>query len=353
MKYKILGGKYLNSDIMKPSSLIMEYYYNFIFEGISKYKNLYKTYIKTELIQKQKEGYDIEEFFVQSKEIISNFKEKIIPRYEYKIYNPSDDFLEISLTELSKGNYVGSFYFKELNEFENSLEIVYHELINKQLVILKNANPDFYEIKEIANRLSKLPEDESPYIFLKTLCKEVELSFVDDYEALNVFYINFYDLIKENSSKFVFENHKAEIKEWFKQKFNPTDIELLWDIKEVANKENNDISKKSESQLDENKLEDIKWMLLIREDFHKRLEKIETKIEAKILKWGNREALIECAAFCELLFEKKYFVPKSTRIKSVNSFAIIKYGADIKNQLATSKKADREKKKVLLNWVFS
>ena len=59
---------------------------------------------------------------------------------------------------------------------------------------------------------------------------------------------------------------------------------------------------------------------------------------------GNKPnfSAIRCAAFCELLYEKKYFNPTKLKIKTLSAFALAKYGLDIKNSLASSKKADRK-----------
>jgi len=95
------------------------------------------------------------------------------------------------------------------------------------------------------------------------------------------------------------------------------------------------------------------WKNLIKDELHDRLNQIEEKIEAKISNWKLRIDLIECAAFCQLLFDKKYFVPGSTKRKSVNSFALSKYGTDISIQLESAKNKDRETRKVMLLSLFT
>ena len=59
---------------------------------------------------------------------------------------------------------------------------------------------------------------------------------------------------------------------------------------------------------------------------------------------GNKAnfSAIRCAAFCELLYEKKYFKPTKQKIKTLIAFAMSKYGLDIKNSLSSSKKTDRK-----------
>jgi len=59
---------------------------------------------------------------------------------------------------------------------------------------------------------------------------------------------------------------------------------------------------------------------------------------------GNKAnfSAIRCAAFCELLYAKKYFKPTKLKIKTLTDFAMSKYGLDIKNSLSSSKKGDRK-----------
>ncbi|QQR96946.1 MAG: hypothetical protein IPK18_08495 [Sphingobacteriales bacterium] len=97
----------------------------------------------------------------------------------------------------------------------------------------------------------------------------------------------------------------------------------------------------------------IKWQDLIKLELQDRLVEIENKIEPKISNWKQRKSLIECAGFCQLLYDKKYFVQGSTNQKSVNSFALCKYGTDITNQLKTAKKDSRDIHKQKLNKYFN
>ncbi len=64
------------------------------------------------------------------------------------------------------------------------------------------------------------------------------------------------------------------------------------------------------------------------------------------LNTGAFKTAIRCAAFCELLYEKKYIINvKDRRQKTMINFAKGRYGIDITNSLAASKKADRENHK--------
>lgn len=91
---------------------------------------------------------------------------------------------------------------------------------------------------------------------------------------------------------------------------------------------------------------------LIKHDLLDRLSELECKIQDKITDWKQRKDLIGCAAFCQLLFDKKYYIKGSTNRKSVNTFALTRYGTDIETQLNSSFNKEREKHKTLLAWVF-
>ena len=60
---------------------------------------------------------------------------------------------------------------------------------------------------------------------------------------------------------------------------------------------------------------------------------------------GKFISKIRCAAFCEMLYEKKLIKQTKTRIKTMVSFAKSKYGMDIKVSLSSSKKDDRNNHK--------
>lgn len=88
-------------------------------------------------------------------------------------------------------------------------------------------------------------------------------------------------------------------------------------------------------------------------ELHDRLIELEKRMPKTIDQWKKGIRKIECAAFCELLFEKKYFVSGSTRIKDVNSFSLSRYGVEIKIQLQKSKEKDRKTHKIRLNKFFT
>lgn len=94
------------------------------------------------------------------------------------------------------------------------------------------------------------------------------------------------------------------------------------------------------------------WKKLIKPELQNHLADIENMIESKIYIWKDRKQLIECAAFCQLLYDRKYFVKGSTNRATVNSFALSKYKVDIKDQLDTTRKPSREKHKILLSKYF-
>jgi len=54
---------------------------------------------------------------------------------------------------------------------------------------------------------------------------------------------------------------------------------------------------------------------------------------------------IRCAAFCELLWEKRYFSESKNRILSCNNFSKNRYGTDISNSLQKTKEDERNKHK--------
>lgn len=84
----------------------------------------------------------------------------------------------------------------------------------------------------------------------------------------------------------------------------------------------------------------------------KLFNEVEIKIASKIENWKQRFDLIECAAFCQLLHDRKYFIKGSTNRKSVNEFSLIRYGVDISIQLESSKRKDRQTHKTFLERYF-
>lgn len=94
------------------------------------------------------------------------------------------------------------------------------------------------------------------------------------------------------------------------------------------------------------------WKGLIKSELHDRLSIVESKIESKISNWKQSENKIECAAFCQLMYDNKWFIKGSTNRKTVNQFALNKYGIDISIQLISKFNVDREKHKILLKRHF-
>ena len=295
-------------DIMGPSDKVLEFYYNFIYEGISNYKTKYRTYIKSKLIENP--GIDTTDLFSQLFEILDNFKKQIEIIWELidRQNILSKRHLVLSLNSYSDGKFEGEFYSKEIFEFEDALKEIQKEYLKKELVILKDTAFNKYDQKQLIVELYKKQEDESPFIFLSSLYDDIQK--IGDGDTSDVFFLNFYDLLRESATKFVFESHRNEITEWYKSKYNPKDLDSLWIV---------------ETKKDE-------WEELIDEDLQKKLSEIENKIQDKISIWKGGKLLIECAAFCELLYVKHYFVKGSTRIKSLNKFAKLKYNVNIENQ---------------------
>lgn len=70
------------------------------------------------------------------------------------------------------------------------------------------------------------------------------------------------------------------------------------------------------------------------------------KVEKKALGVsGKFTSDIRCAAFCEMLYEKKYIIQTKTRRITMNDFAKSRYGIDIGQALTTGKKIERKKHK--------
>ena len=175
------------------------------------------------------------------------------------------------------------------------------------------------------------------------------------------------DQVSNNTSYLLYLHHAhiLEVKPFLNYQFSKTpDKELFLDYTEYGIASHKSISEgkgKLISEWVKAQRVNIKapppvlvesWKELIIIELHDRLSEVEGKIEDKIIRWKQGEMKIECAAFCQLLFDKKYFVAKSTKRVTVNKFALSKYGADILNQLQTKFEADRENHKKLLNKYF-
>lgn len=78
---------------------------------------------------------------------------------------------------------------------------------------------------------------------------------------------------------------------------------------------------------------------------------IEITLQDRLVSIENRAARewkdskIRCAAFCEMLWDKKYFVEKKKRIKTCNDFAKSRYGMDIEISLSSGKEISRHRHK--------
>jgi hypothetical protein len=78
-----------------------------------------------------------------------------------------------------------------------------------------------------------------------------------------------------------------------------------------------------------------KWDDLINIEFLQLIERAEGKAKPNL-------SNIRCAAFCEVLYEKKYIKQTRTRVKTMTQFAISRYGLDIGKSLLASKKKVRK-----------
>jgi len=108
--------------------------------------------------------------------------------------------------------------------------------------------------------------------------------------------------------------------------------------------------KNSNGNLTETQLKTLES--LIKVELHERLNEVEGKIKNKIENWKQGIDLIGCAAFCQLLYDKKYFIKGCTNRKSVNSFSLLRYGTDIEIQLHSKFRFDRDRHKTLLEVHF-
>ncbi len=90
----------------------------------------------------------------------------------------------------------------------------------------------------------------------------------------------------------------------------------------------------------------------INKGIHGYIRQLEDRMKEKVSSWKKGYDKIECAAFCELLYENGYFVEGSTRIKTLKSFALSRYHLDIENALRTSKNEDRKTHKIKLRRYF-
>ena len=83
-----------------------------------------------------------------------------------------------------------------------------------------------------------------------------------------------------------------------------------------------------------------------------RLVEVENNLKDKIEDWRIEKDKIGCAAFCELLFEKHYFIKGVTNRQGPIQYALIRYGIDISVQMASAKDKSREPHKKQLMQYF-
>ena len=94
------------------------------------------------------------------------------------------------------------------------------------------------------------------------------------------------------------------------------------------------------------------WEQYINPDFRYMIPDIETSIKQKVDKWksGLNGSKVECAAFVELLLEKKYFIETGKYIVDGAGFALSRYNLDIKNMLQRRALKKRESHKIKLQF---
>lgn len=97
-------------------------------------------------------------------------------------------------------------------------------------------------------------------------------------------------------------------------------------------------------------------MEMIDSRLQERFTKVEALLTDKTEKWRSGNDKIGCAAFCELLFEKKYFVNAgSDRVVKSKTFAKVRYGLDLGSalNLDKNKKGSRNKHKRYFETIFA
>jgi hypothetical protein len=259
------------------------------------------------------------------------------------------------------------FFFKYKTSYGFEVGRLFVDLI-KQVIELQTYFASNEDIKDIRTRgiaimilrIEKMKmevrlRNEFNYAcdFLKRKGVKAYKALFDDYETFiqNVVNASFYQL---NGFYFevsyfydLFTNFIKDLKE--KNNIEELKIRLELEKQEATKTINSQKSNKSEININDD------WKKIIKIEFHNRILEIENKIEVKIKNWKQRErdVLIECASFCQLLFDFKYFEKGSTNRKTVNQFSVSRYGVDITIQLESGKKKDRETHKKFLKLYFS
>lgn len=191
-------------------------------------------------------------------------------------------------------------------------------------------------------------ENELETEFKKILGDERAVKF-EFLQQIRIELQNNVNLFSEREDKF------REIEKWISNKMK--NVSVIFEVSVVKSEVNSALlienPKKRKEALSEavksefGKLPSLKFHSVPKKDIKDfikpELVTLLEKLEEKIFKnqektWASR---IKCAAFCELLYEKKYFLKGATRIKSVAEFALLRYGMNIQVQLKGDKKVDR------------
>jgi hypothetical protein len=236
----------------------------------------------------------------------------------------------------------------------------YDKLVNEEEKKFKDAFDARYKVEGEAGKRILLQRESESYekLFDAKLLelkeplsrKDSPLKAVKELEELSSFNIweirKSYDFIKECETHGSFYATPQNIRILALSKHR----EYLIEKRELSLKE----------IINEEKIKDYQikdpFYLMVPELIGSFLEK-EKEVTGQEGKWPDSS--IRLAAFCEILFEKKYLVERKNRIKACNDFAKSRYGIDIKNSLLASKKNEREEhktriknKKIRLNDYF-
>jgi hypothetical protein len=216
----------------------------------------------------------------------------------------------------------------------------------------------------------KLTGDEAYHKYWNSLTVEEKLKIwfpnIPQFEALKDWYsLSLKAYLEENKSRLINDDvKKIAIEKWNKKYLTYVENALsspycppvisIAHAKELYKFyrwfENN--SAKPQNDALKNNLDKDESYNLIKPELHRRLEDLEKKVRDEI---QNHKSIsrIRYAAFCELLYEHKYFIKGATRIKTLNDFAVSRYGLNIEVQLQASKKVSRAIHKKQLNKLFA
>lgn len=119
---------------------------------------------------------------------------------------------------------------------------------------------------------------------------------------------------------------------------NSAEFEPIFKVKTTAKKK---LIKKTNSE----KQKSLSLEKTLMHGYHEKLKLLESKIPQLIEVWKKNKGKISCAAFCTILKDKGFFIEKAkNRSRQVRcSFAIMRYGNNIKVQLESSKKKELQK----------